>query len=48
MKLSFNKYWIFMVICIIGNIIIFTVFSKKLETYVSDTLIEHQEAAIGI
>jgi len=42
MKLSFNKYWIFMALCIIGNIIIFTFMSDKLETYVTDSIIENQ------
>jgi len=42
MKLSFNKYWIFIALCIIGNIIIFVFMSDNLESYVTDTLIENQ------
>lgn len=48
MKLSFNKYWIFMAICIIGNIFIFMLFSNKLEKYVVTDMVAKQEAALGI
>jgi len=42
MKLAFNKYWIFIAICIIGNIFIFIFLSNKLESYVTDSIIENQ------
>ncbi|MFA5773725.1 MAG: hypothetical protein WC908_03590 [Candidatus Paceibacterota bacterium] len=42
MKLSFNKYWIFIAICIVGNIFIFIFLSNKLESYVTDSIIENQ------
>ena len=43
MKPQFNKSWFWISIIIIGNILIFIYFSNKLESYVSDTLIQNQE-----
>lgn len=41
--MQFNKYWIFIALCIIGNIFIFVVFSHKLESYVAGNLIDNQK-----
>lgn len=40
MNFTFNKYWLFIAICIIGNILIFTFLSNKLESYVSENITE--------
>ncbi len=42
MKLSFNKYWIFIAVCVIGNIIIFAFMSKRLESYVIGNIEDNQ------
>lgn len=36
MKPKFNKMWLLMSVVIIGNILIFSLMSKKLESYVYD------------
>ena len=40
MKFTFNKYWMFVAVCIVVNILIFTVMSNKLESYVAKSIIE--------
>ena len=47
--MQFNKYWIFIALCIIGNIFIFVVFSHKLESYVYDSMVtENQKVLAGL
>ncbi len=47
--MQFNKYWIFIALCIIGNIFIFVVFSHKLEGYVYDSMVtENQNVLDGL
>lgn len=43
MKTSFNKYWIFIAICIIGNIFIFIFLSNKLENQIIKNIVESQK-----
>ena len=40
MKPNFGKYWIFISVAIIANILIFIFLSKKLESYVIDSVVE--------
>ncbi len=44
--MKFNKYWIIVAGITIANIFIFSAFSKKLETYVSDGMIEENQIFI--
>lgn len=44
--MKFNKYWIIVFVITLANIFIFSTFSKKLETYVSDGLIEKDQALL--
>jgi len=48
MKLSFNKYWILVLICIIGDVFIFLFLSKQLEIYVFNKIIEDQQIEYSI
>jgi len=43
MKPQFNKTWLVISLVIIGNIAIFYFMSQKLESFVSDSMIEHTE-----
>jgi hypothetical protein len=43
MKLTFNKYWIFIAIAIIVNILIFIFLSKRLESYVYNDITAKQD-----
>lgn len=47
MKLTFNKYWIFVSICIIANIIIFIFLSKSLEHLVYNDILS-REVVMGV
>lgn len=40
MKPQFNKSWLWIALIIIANIVIFSFMSNKLESYMTDTLIE--------
>ena len=46
MKPQFNKTWLVISLVIIANITIFYFMSKRLESYVADTMIEHTEIGI--
>lgn len=48
MNLTFNKYWIFVSICIIMNILIFIFMSNKLESYVIGSIAIKQNITNGI
>jgi hypothetical protein len=43
MKPQFNKTWLIIALVIIGNIALFYFMSQKLESYVADSMIEHNE-----
>lgn len=43
MKPQFNKTWLVISLVIICNITIFYFMSQKLESYVTDSMIEHTE-----
>jgi hypothetical protein len=40
MKPQFNKTWLIIAVIVIGNIIIFSFMSRKLESYVADSMLE--------
>jgi len=46
--MQFNKYWMIVSLVTIITIFIFVDFSKKLESYVTDSLIEEQGAVPGL
>lgn len=48
MKLTFNKYWILISICIIMNILVFIFLSNRLENYVFDNIITNQNISDGV
>ncbi|MFA6355103.1 MAG: hypothetical protein WCW65_01625 [Candidatus Paceibacterota bacterium] len=41
-----NKIWIIITLVIIANIFLFSVLSKKLESYVVDTMIEEHDVEL--
>lgn len=41
MKLTFNKYWIFIALCIIANVFIFRFMSVKLEKYMMNVSMDN-------
>jgi len=46
--MQLNKYWIIVSLVTIFTIFIFVHFSNKLESYVTDSLIENQEVSHGL
>jgi len=42
-KPTFNKIWLIVALVIIGNIILFSALSRKLESYMVDTMVEQHD-----